>query len=131
MKTELVYLTLVTLLTGLMWVPYVLNRIMILGLPQAASYPTNPKPQADWAIRLMKAHSNAVENLVIFAPLVLVANAAGVSNGATVTACIVYFWARLAHAVVYTFAIPWARTITFAIGVVANVTLAVQILTHQ
>lgn len=128
MKTELVYLTLVTLLTGLMWVPYVLNRIAILGLAQAAAYPTNPKPQAGWAVRLMKAHSNAVENLVIFAPLVLVANAAGISNAATATACVVYFWARLSHAVVYTFAIPWARTVTFAIGVVANITLAIQIL---
>jgi uncharacterized MAPEG superfamily protein len=56
------------------------------------------------------AHANAVENLVIFAALVLAANAAGISNGATVLACALYFWARIVHWFAYTAAVPWART---------------------
>jgi len=128
MKTELFYLTLVTVLTGLLWIPYILDRIATSGLSEAVSYPANPKPQSGWAIRLMKAHVNAVENLVVFAALVLVANAAGVSNSATTGACMVFFWARAVHAVAYTFAVPWVRTLSFAVGFFAQATLAWQLL---
>ena len=76
----------------------------------------------------MKAHSNAVENLVIFAALVLAAHAAGISNSATATACVVYFWARVVHVLAYTFAIPWVRTLAFAVGFFAQATLAWQLL---
>ena len=86
MKTELLYLTLVTALTGLLWLPYILDRVATRGLLDAVGYPENPKPQSPWAVRLMRAHDNAVENLVVFAALVLVANAAGVSNSAIATA---------------------------------------------
>ena len=128
MKTEILYLALVTALTGLMWVPYVLDRIAVWGLTDTVGYPANPKPQSAWAQRMMKAHDNAVENLVIFAALVLAAHAAGVSNAATATACIVYFWARVVHLGAYTFAIPWVRTLAFAVGFCAQATLAWQIL---
>jgi uncharacterized MAPEG superfamily protein len=91
-------------------------------------YPANPKPQSAWAQRMMKAHDNAVENLVVFAALVLAAQAADVSNAATATACIVYFWARVVHLGAYTFAIPWVRTLAFTVGFCAQATLAWQIL---
>jgi uncharacterized MAPEG superfamily protein len=128
MKTELLYLTLSTVLTGLFWIPYILDRIATGGLIDAVGYPAQPKPQSAWARRLMRAHANAVENLVVFATLVLVAHAAGVSNGATATACIVYFWARLVHAAAYTAALPWVRTLAFTVGFGAQATLAWQLL---
>ena len=65
MKTELLYLALVTTFTGLLWVPYVLDRIAVGGLIEAVGYPANPKPQSPWAQRLKKAHANAIENLVV------------------------------------------------------------------
>jgi uncharacterized MAPEG superfamily protein len=74
------------------------------------------------------AHANAVENLVVFAALVLAAQALGVSNGATAAACMVYFWARVVHLLAYTFAVPWVRTLGFAVGFFAQMTLAWQIL---
>ena len=128
MKTELLYLVLVTALTGLIWVPYILDRIATRGLMDAVGYPENPKPQSAWAQRMMKAHDNAVENLVVFAALVLAAHALGVSNGAIATASIVYFWARVVHLAAYTFAIPWVRTLAFAVGFCAQATIAWQIL---
>jgi uncharacterized MAPEG superfamily protein len=128
MKTELLYLVLVTALTGLIWVPYILDRIAVWGLTEAVGYPANPKPQSAWAQRMMKAHDNAVENLVVFAALVLAAHAAGVSNAATATACVVYFWARVVHLGAYTFALPWVRTLAFAVGFFAQATLAWQLL---
>jgi uncharacterized MAPEG superfamily protein len=128
MKTELLYLVLTTTLTGLIWIPYILDRIAVWGLNDAVGYPENPKSQSPWARRMMAAHDNAVENLVVFAALVLAAHALGISNGATATACMVYFWARVVHLAAYTFAVPWVRTLAFAVGFFAYMTLAWQIL---
>jgi len=128
MKTELLYLTLVTALTGLLWVPYILDRIATRGLLDAVGYPANPKPQSPWAVRLMRAHDNAVENLVVFAALVLVAHAVGVSNAVVAGAAVVYFWARVVHALAYTLGVPWVRTLAFTVGFAAQVAIAWQIL---
>ena len=128
MKTELLYLTFVTALTGLLWVPYILDRLLVRGLMDAVGYADNPKPQSPWAQRLMKAHANAVENLVVFASLVLLAHAAGVTSTAIGTVAVVYFWARVVHALAYTFAVPWVRTLSFTAGFLAQAFIAWQLL---
>jgi uncharacterized MAPEG superfamily protein len=128
MKTDLLYLTYVTALTGLLWVPYILDRIAVRGILDTVGYPENPKPHSPWAQRLMKAHANAVENLVIFASLVLAANVLGATSDVVGTAAIVYFWARLVHALAYTFAMPWVRTLAFAAGFCAQAAVAFEIL---
>ena len=128
MKTELMYLLWVTVLTAVIWIPYIIDRVMIEGLTGAVGYPTNPKPQSPWAERMKAAHYNAVENLVVFAALVLIAQDAGVSNNATVMACMIYFWARLVHLLAYTFAVPYLRTLSFAVGFFCQMTLAGQLL---
>lgn len=116
MTTELTWLALTALLTSVLWIPYVLNMIAVRGLMGAMGYPGEPKPISDWAARLKSAHYNAVENLVVFGLLVIIAHLADIHTELTVTACIVYFVARLAHAVVYTLAIPVVRTLTFAVS---------------
>ena len=128
MKTELQYLVYVTILTGLFWVPYVLDRFATRGIPDTVGYPENPRPQSPWARRLMKAHANAVENLVVFAALVLAAQAAGVSNGTTAGAAMVYFWARVVHPIAYALAVPWLRTLAFTVGFFAQAAIAWQLL---
>ena len=128
METELLYLVAVTVLTGVIWIPYILDRIAVQGLAETVGYPENRKPQSPWARRMMKAHDNAVENLVVFAALVLGAHAAGISNGVTAMGCVVYFWARLVHLLAYTFAVPWIRTLAFAVGFFSQAAIAWQIL---
>jgi uncharacterized MAPEG superfamily protein len=128
MKPELTYLVWVTILTAVIWVPYVLDRLAVRGITDSVGYPEAPKPQSPWATRMKAAHSNAIENLVVFATLVLVANAAGVSNSATVFAASLYFWARLVHLVAYTFALPWVRTLAFAVGFAAQAIFAWQLI---
>ena len=72
MSRELFWLTLTAIMTGLMWVPYILDRVTVRGLMGAMDNPTpNAKPHSPWARRQMHAHDNAVENLLIFAILVL------------------------------------------------------------
>lgn len=128
MSAELGTLVWVLALQLIMWVPYILNVVMVRGLVDAVGYPANPKPMADWAQRMKAAHSNAVENLVVFAALVFVANVAGISNDTTVLACTVYFWARVVHFVSYTLGVPWVRTLAFAVSWAAMVAILVQLL---
>jgi uncharacterized MAPEG superfamily protein len=128
MTAELISLTQVTALTAIMWMPYILNMIAVRGLVDAVGYPAEPAPLSPWASKMKAAHANAVENLVVFAALVLIADAAGVSNSTTVLACQLYFWARLVHLLSYTFAIPWVRTIAFVAGFACQIAIALQLL---
>ncbi len=128
MTSELTSLTWVAALTAVLWIPYILNMIMVRGLLDAVGYPDDPKPLSPWAARRKAAHYNAVENLVVFATAVLVLHAAGISNDTTVLACQIYFWARLVHYLVYGFAIPWVRTLSFAVAWLCIVALLLQLL---
>ena len=128
MTPELVSLTWVAALSAIMWVPYIVNTITVRGLVDAVGYPEDPKPLAPWAERLKKAHYNAVENLVLFATLVLVAHVAGINNETTVLVCKVYFWARVVHVLSYTIGIPWVRTLSFTVGWLSCVALIVELL---
>jgi uncharacterized MAPEG superfamily protein len=128
MSRELMWLTLTVLLTGVMWIPYILDRVMVRGLMGAMANPSrHDKPQSAWAQRLYFAHTNAVENLVIFAPLVLILDAMGHSTMSTAIACAVYFWARLAHAIIYTLGVPVLRTLAFTVGFLAQVALVLAV----
>lgn len=128
MSHELTWLTLTIILTGVLWVPYILDRVMVRGLIGAMANPSRgDKPQSPWAQRLYFAHTNAVENLVIFAPLVLILDAQGHSTMSTALACAVFFWARLAHAILYTMGIPVLRTLAFTVGFLAQVALVLAV----
>ena len=129
MTTELYWLVMTTLMTALLWVPYILNRMKEMGIWTAVWNPyPDPRPKAQWAERLMRAHANAVENLVIFVPLVLALYVLGLGTTSTATASMVYFAVRLAHVILYTFAIPLLRTVTFLVGFSCQMTLALTLL---
>ncbi|HLN10146.1 MAG TPA: MAPEG family protein [Xanthobacteraceae bacterium] len=128
MSHELFWLTLTVAMTGLFWVPYTLDRVACRGLAGALANPSPAdKPQSAWAVRQMNAHYNAVENLVLFAPLVLTVQALGIATATTALACAVYFWARLAHYVVYTLGIPGLRTLAFTVAFLAEAALVLAI----
>jgi uncharacterized MAPEG superfamily protein len=128
MTRELFWLALTVIMTGLLWIPYMINRSQVRGLTGAMANPSrNDKAHAAWATRLMFAHDNAVENLVIFAPLVLILNATDYSTKWTALACAVFFWARLAHVIVYTLGLPLFRTLAFTVGFLAQAVLALAI----
>jgi len=129
MSQELMWLTLTVLMTALFWVPYVLNRIAVRGLMGAmANPPADAPPGAAWAERASAAHKNAIENLVVFAALVLTVHVTGLESGFTATACLVYFLARAGHFVVYTAGIPVLRTLVFAVAFFAQLALALRLL---
>lgn len=128
MTTELWYLALTATMTVLMWMPYGLELTLGQGVLKALGNRDDLARSALWADRARRAHQNAVENLVVFTALVLVAHAAGISNSATATAAALYFWMRLAHYVVYALGIIGVRTLVWAVAWVCQLTFAWQIL---
>ena len=116
MTPEITYLAWISVITALLWIPYILDVIMQNGLTAAVGYPSDPLKMSPWANRMKKAHLNAVENLVVFAVVVLIANAVDISNNATMSAAATYFWARLVHILAYTFGVPWLRTVSFVVA---------------
>ena len=129
MTTELTMLVWVAGLTALMWLPYILAHIVNVGLIDALTYRADGTPLPAWADRARKAHYNAIENLAPFAALVLVAHLINVSNAATASAAIVYFWARVAHYLLYISGVPFGRTLSFAVGWAAMLCIFYQIVT--
>ena len=126
---ELYWLTLTVLMTGLMWVPYIINRVVEQGMGFALWDPQGEtKTQHAWAERMARAHNNAVENLIIFVPLVLTLQFTQLNNELTALACSIYFFSRLAHYVVFSFGVPVLRVLAFMISVAAQLALAVTLL---
>ena len=127
MSHELFWLVMTTAMTGLMWVPYILDRIMVRGLMGSMANPgPADKPQSPWAQRLMAAHVNAVENLRD-----LCAAGAGDAgsqrqsrNSRDDIRLPALFLVAAGARVVYTLGIPVLRTLAFVGGFIAQVMLA-------
>ncbi len=114
---ELTWLAIISTATALMWVPYILESFVSRGILATMGNPgPNDAPTAYWAWRAKRAHMNAIENLAVFAPLVLVAAVAGIGTPATIVAAKVYSAARLAHYIVYAAGISVLRTLLFLTG---------------
>tara|TARA_B100000767_G_C19663387_1_gene492018 strand:+ start:422 stop:817 length:396 start_codon:yes stop_codon:yes gene_type:complete len=128
MSNELEVLAVTCGVTLLMWLPYVLARIKIVGLMALLSYRSDDVALPAWAMRAKRAHNNTIENLVPFAGLVIVAHLLNVTNDATYAAAVSYFGFRIAHYVVFIFGVPVVRTLTFAGCWLAQLCLLFQIL---
>lgn len=128
MTMELYSVALVAAFTGVIWIPVILNRLVDMGVWSALKNPQpDTHPKAAWAFRLQNAHRNAIENLVVFAPLAIVIDLADLGSELTAVACAVFVIARILHAVIYAFGIPLLRTLAFAAGFVCQCLLALRI----
>ena len=131
MTTELFYLLLTAILTGVLWIPVVIGYVSSRGLLKPADYkvaPTSPLP--DWVNRANRAHMNAVENFATFAAVVLIAKLVGVSTPVTACSAAVFFYARAAHAVIHIsgFGLFMARTVVFTVSWLAFMAFALDLL---
>ncbi|MGE3150106.1 MAG: MAPEG family protein [Pseudorhodoplanes sp.] len=128
MSKELFWLTLTLIMTGVMWIPYVIDRGLVRGWWAVFDNPApGAKPQSAWAQRLFFAHTNSLDNLTIFSALVLILAVIEHATQATAIACAAYFWSRLAYLVVYTLGVPVLRTLCFAVGFVAQAVLVLAV----
>ena len=99
-----------------------------VGLPALAGNRESLPPTTGWADRARRAHLNMLESLAVFAIVVLVAQAAGMANETTALGAQLFFWGRLAYAIVYLAGIPWLRTAVWAVSIAGIVLVFSQIL---
>lgn len=129
LSPELNAVALSAMLTGVLWIPVIVNRLVEMGPWKALKNPEpDVRPHALWAYRLACAHRNAIENLVVFAPLAIMVHLLGASTALTVAAASAFFLSRVAHALIYTFGIPLLRTMAFAVGFWAQAVMALRVL---
>lgn len=77
--------------------------------------------------RAARAHTNMMANVAMFAALALVAVVAGRANGMTALGAQLFFWGRVAYAVIYLAGVPWARTGAWAVSIVGLVMIFLQL----
>lgn len=68
--------------------------------------------------RADRAASNMLENLVLFAVLVLVARSAGVEGGRLAPGAAVFFWARVVFFPAYLSGVPYLRSFAWGVSLV-------------
>ncbi len=130
MSEEIYWLTLTTVYTAVLVLPYAVYRIGRIGMVQVFM---NPLPGDDpfdeaWAHRSYRAHMNAFENLILFAPIAIGIHVTGASNEVTQISSAVFFWSRFLHGPLTIFKVPIFRTLSYFVGLGATFTMAYQLL---
>ena len=128
MKPELALVVWSVLLTFVQMLLAVSGATLQVGLPTLAGNREGLAPCTGWAGRAARAHHNMLESLVLFAALVLTAVVAGRTNSATLLGAQIFFWARLAYAVIYVAGIPWLRTAVWFVSVIGLAIIFLQLL---
>ena len=128
MKPEMMLLVWAVLLTVVQAVVAVQGAMMQVGL---ASLMGNREGMPDirgWGGRAARAHRNMLENLVLFAALVLAAAIAGKTNDMTLLGAQIFLYARIAYALVYIVGLPWIRTGVWTVSVIGLAMIFLQII---
>jgi uncharacterized MAPEG superfamily protein len=128
MKPELSLLVWAALLTLVQAVVAVQGAMMQVGLSTLAGNRDGMPELKGWAGRATRAHRNMLENLVLFAALVLVAAIADKTNSTTLLGAQIFLYARIVYALVYIAGIPWLRTAVWTVSVVGLAMIFVQLI---
>jgi len=122
MDTAYTYVALSGLLTLLLWTPYILNRLVLWGLPAflsnyAEGFPAKEPEPPLWAQRAKRAHLNMVETLPAFIAVVVAAGALVPEAGTGIALWAqIFFVARIAYAVIYITGLPYLRTPSYLVS---------------
>jgi uncharacterized MAPEG superfamily protein len=127
MKPELTLLVWSVALTFLQVLVATAGATLQVGLPLLAGNREKMPEFTGWAGRAQRAHANMIENLVLFAALVLVAVVAGKTNPTTLLGAQIFFAARVAYAIVYYAGIPWLRTGVWGVSVIGMIMIFAQL----
>jgi len=87
----------------------VVTAIHQVGLSALAGNRENLPAIAGLAGRAQRAQRNMLENFVLFAALVFVAQTTARLNSMTVLGAELFFWARVVYVPIYVIGIPWLR----------------------
>ncbi len=78
-------------------------------------------PPSVWQARTKRCVDNHREGLLMFAPLILVAAATNTSSELTIWGAQLFFYSRVAHAVVYLAGWPYIRPLFWTIGLIGTI----------
>ena len=124
MSPDLYYLLLSVILCFVQMLVAATGANTQVGLPVLAGNREGLPEIVGWPGRARRAHLNMIENLVLFSALVLIAAVAGKANATTAMGAMIFFWARLAYALIYLIGIPWLRTLAWLVGVIGMAMIA-------
>jgi uncharacterized MAPEG superfamily protein len=124
MSPDLYYLLMSTILCFVQMLIAATGANTQVGLPALAGNREGLPDIVGWPGRARRAHLNMIENLVLFSALVLIAAVAGKANATTAMGAMIFFWARLAYALIYLIGIPWLRTLAWLVGVIGMAMIA-------
>jgi uncharacterized MAPEG superfamily protein len=127
MSPDLTYLLYAVILTFVQMLIAATGSNLQVGLPAQAGNREGVPEATGWAGRARRAHLNMLENIVLFVALVLIAAVANKANSVTALGAAIFFWARLAYAVVYVVGISWVRTLIWLVSVVGMALIAIQL----
>lgn len=127
MKWEFAFLIGALSLTVIQLVIAMIGVMRQVGIPVLFGNRDNIPEIHGWAGRAARSHRNMLENLVLFAILVLTAHAAGISNAGTVLGAQLFLWARVAYAVLYIAGVPIARTSAWMLSMAGLLLIFVQL----
>ena len=128
MKPELTLLAWAAVLALVQAVIAVQGALMQVGLPLLAGNREGMPEIKGWGGRAARAHRNMLENLVLFAVLVLVAVVAGKSNAMTLLGAQIFLGARIVYALVYIAGLPWIRTAVWGASVIGLAMIFLQLI---
>lgn len=127
MKPELMLLAWAAALAFAQLLVAVTGATLQVGLPALAGNREGLPAITGWAGRAYRAHHNMLESLVLFAVLVLLVFLAQKTNNMTLLGAQLFFWARLAYAVIYVAGIPWLRTAAWFVSVIGLILIFLQL----
>ena len=128
MKPELSLLLWAVVLTLVQAVVAVHGALMQVGLAKLAGNRDGMPEIAGWGGRAARAHRNMLENLVLFAALVLVAVLADKTNATTLLGAQIFLYARIVYALVYIAGLTWVRTAVWTVSVIGLAMIFVQLI---
>jgi len=128
MTTDLTYLVWAVALTIVQVLVASSGAMIQIPLPVLAGNREAALDARGWVGRAQRAHRNMLESLVLFAALVLVAHVSGRANATTALGAAMFFYARLAYAVIYWIGIAWVRTLVWCIAVAGLVLILLQLI---
>jgi uncharacterized MAPEG superfamily protein len=121
----LTYACILALVQSLVYLPGALRQV---GIAPLVGNRESAIELTGWAGRAARAHRNMLESLVVFAALILVAEAAGRSGAETALGAQIFVLARLAYAAVYIAGVTWLRTVIWLVGLASLGLIAFQLL---
>jgi len=127
MKPELTLLVWAAALTVVQVLVAVTGAFTQVGLMKLVGNREDMPKLTGWAGRAERAHLNMLQNLVLFAALVLVAVVTNRTNEMTVLGAQLFIWGRVAYAIIYLAGLPWLRTLSWFVSVIGLVVIFAQL----